>query len=160
MGDHEPLGEPQQRLPTKAITYWRVALGLRTAIAVVIALALEGVAAAAGLPRWLRAIVAVIRGTTAAALIPALRWRRWLYDIRDNDIDLQTGLWTIRRTLVPIRRVQHVDTASGPLQGVFELATVSFHTAAGATQIPALRRDEAEAVRARVGELARTRDDV
>jgi membrane protein YdbS with pleckstrin-like domain len=153
-------GEPQQRLPTKAITYWRVELGLRAAVAVVIALALEGVAADAGLPAWLPASAAFLLGATATTLIPKLRWRRWRYEIRENDIDLQTGLWTIRRTLVPIRRIQHVDTASGPLQGVFDLATVSFHTAAGATEIPALRRDEAEAVRARVGELARTRDDV
>jgi len=70
------------------------------------------------------------------------------------------GLWTIRRTLVPIRRVQHVDTETSLLQTFFDLATVTFHTAAGATEIPALKRAEAERVRSRVAELARTRDDV
>ena len=153
-------GEPQQRLPATAMTYWRVELGIRAVIAVVIAAALGGAADSAGIPAWLPAALVLILGITATALIPRLRWRRWRYEIRDNDIDLQTGLWTIRRTLVPIRRIQHVDTSTGPLQGAFDLATVSFHTAAGATEIPALRRNEAEAVRVRVGELARTRDDV
>mgnify|MGYP006160374619 CR=1 FL=1 len=61
---------------------------------------------------------------------------------RAEEIDLRHGLFTVRRTLVPIRRVQHVDTESGPLQGMFELATVSFHTAAGSTKIPALLRGD------------------
>jgi uncharacterized protein len=96
----------------------------------------------------------------AVVVIPDLRWRRWRYEIRDDEIDLQRGLLSIRRTLVPIRRVQHVDTTVGPLQGAFGLATVEFHTAAGGTEITGLARDEADRVRVRIAELARTRDDV
>jgi membrane protein YdbS with pleckstrin-like domain len=61
---------------------------------------------------------------------------------------------------VPIRRVQHVDTETGPLQGAFELSSVAFFTAAGKTEIPALTTARAEVVRARIAELARTLDDV
>src|SRR5215218_2990068 len=160
MSDDEALPEPQQRLPGAALTYWRLSLGLRAAIAVLIGAALEPAADDAGLPGWLPVTVAFVLGVAATAVIPTVRWRRWRYEIRDNEIDLRTGVWTVRRTLVPIRRVQHVDTESGPLQNMFGLATVSFHTAAGGTEIPALKREEAEAVRGRVGELARTRDDV
>ena len=46
------------------------------------------------------------------------------------------------------------------LNGAFGLATVAFHTAAGETEIPALTTNQAELVRARIAELARTRDDV
>jgi uncharacterized protein len=56
--------------------------------------------------------------------------------------------------------VQHVDTTTGPIQAWFGLATVEFHTAAGGVEIPGLLRSEAEQVRRRVAELARTRDDV
>jgi hypothetical protein len=106
---------------------------------------------------WALAVAAV--GLLAAAVVPELRWRRWRYEVRPEEIDLRHGVFTVRRTLVPIRRVQHVDTESGVLQGMFDLATVSVHTAAGKTAIPALLRGEAEGVRRRVGELARTRDD-
>jgi membrane protein YdbS with pleckstrin-like domain len=104
----------------------------------------------------------IVLGVAAVAAIvaPQVLWSRWRYEVRDEEIDLRHGLLTVRRTLVPIRRIQHVDTESGPVQGMFDLATVSFHTAAGKTRIPALTRGEAEAVRRRVGELARTRDDV
>ena len=93
-------------------------------------------------------------------LLPEIAWRRWRYEVRDDEIDLRHGLLRIRRTLVPIRRVQHVDTSTGPLQAQFDLATVEFHTAAGGVEIPGLLRSEAESVRRRVAELARTRDDV
>jgi hypothetical protein len=60
----------------------------------------------------------------------------------------------LRRTLVPIRRVQHVDTESGlSLQGGCTPRVESVHTAAGATAIPALTRADAERVRARVSVL-------
>jgi uncharacterized protein len=113
-----------------------------------------------GLPIWVLPALVAVLGGVAVAVVPPLRWRRWRYDVREDEIDLRAGLWTVRRTLVPIRRVQHVDTESGLLQTFFDLATVTFHTAAGATEIPALKRAEAERVRSRVAELARTRDDV
>jgi membrane protein YdbS with pleckstrin-like domain len=56
--------------------------------------------------------------------------------------------------------VQHVDTETSLLQNFYDLATVRFYTAAGASEIPALKREEAERVRGRIAELARTRDDV
>jgi uncharacterized protein len=152
--------EPQQRLPAAARTYWRLTLVPWVVILAFAALGLGSRADDIGVPAWLPVAVELLAGVAVIAVVPGLRWSRWRYEIRDDEIDLRAGLWTVRRVLVPIRRVQHVDTSTGPLQGIFELATVSFHTAAGKTEIPALTRAEAEAVRRRVGELARTRDDV
>ena len=72
--------------------------------------------------------------------MPELRWRRWRYEVRDEEIDLRHGTVRITRTLVPMLRVQHVDTTQGPLDQALKLATVVVHTAAGATIIPALLR--------------------
>jgi membrane protein YdbS with pleckstrin-like domain len=105
-------------------------------------------------------LVTVLVGVVTVGIVPGLRWRRWRYEIRDEEIDLRHGAFVIRRTVVPMRRVQHVDTSSGPVQGAFELATVTFHTAAGPVEIPALWRGEADTVRHRVSGLAQTLDDV
>ena len=156
----EALPEPQLRLPEAAVGLWRLELGIVCAGLFVGSLVLAAMAGEVGLPAWIPPAVVVVLAIPALAFVPRLRWRRWRYDVRDDEIDLRSGLWTIQRTLVPIRRVQHVDTESGPLEGAFDLASVTFHTAAGATGIPALTRSEAERVRARVAELARTRDDV
>jgi uncharacterized protein len=156
----DALPEPQQRLPYAAIGLWRLVLGLWSVGLFVGSMALAPAADEVGLPVWVVPAVVAVLGVTAVVVLPRLRWRRWRYEVREDEIDLRAGLWTIRRTLVPIRRVQHVDTESGLLQTFFDLATVTFHTAAGATEIPALQRAEAERVRSRVAELARTRDDV
>ncbi len=109
---------------------------------------------------WVVPLVVLAGALVAVAVVPGLRYRRWRYEVREEEVDLQHGTFVVRRTLVPIRRVQHVDTQTGPLQNLFGVSGVSFHTAAGAVEIPALGAPEAEAVRARVAELARTRDDV
>ena len=130
--------------------------GLLAAIVVRAMLADAGVD---GFWTWLPLIIVATAGPLAAAFLPGLRWRRWRFEIRDDEIDLHHGGLVARRTLVPIRRVQHVDTEAGPMRSSFDLATVSFHTAAGTTSIPVLKKGTAEQVRARVAELARTRDD-
>src|SRR4051812_44114216 len=154
------LPEPQQRLPRAAVGLWRLILGLWTVGLVIASALFIPVADNVGLPAWLFALIVLAIGIAVVVVVPRVRWQRWRYEIREDEIDLRSGLITIRRTLVPIRRIQHVDTESGLLQTFFDLATVTFHTAAGETDIPALTRADAEAVRRRVGELAKTHDDV
>lgn len=148
------MEEPTQRLPREVIGYWTlVALGQG---ALLLAAALV---AAQWVPWWLTVGAALLATIVLAGVVPRLRWRRWRYEVREEEVDLVRGSFVVRRTIIPIRRVQHVDTESGPLQESSGLATVTFHTAAGGIAIPGLRKSEAERVRGRVAELARTRDD-
>jgi membrane protein YdbS with pleckstrin-like domain len=147
------LPEPDRRLPLAAVSYWRARLALQ-ALAVLVA----AIAVAPVLPApftWGVPALVVIGALAAIVVVPPLRHRRWCYAVRDEEIDLHHGTFVVRRTLVPMRRVQHVDTEAGPLLGSFNLAAIAFHTAAGATTIPALDAYNAEQVRARVAELAR-----
>ena len=92
--------------------------------------------------------------------VPELRWRRWRYEVRDEEIDLLHGTVRLTRTLVPMMRVQHVDTTRGPIDQVLGLATVVVHTAAGKTTIPALDEYDAGRLRDRIALLARTPDEL
>jgi uncharacterized protein len=89
-----------------------------------------------------------------------LRWRRWRYEIREDEVDLQRGIFWVSRTLVPLARIQHVDTRQGPLQRRFGLATVVFYTAAGPNEIPELSAPVADGVRDRIAELTREQDEL
>jgi membrane protein YdbS with pleckstrin-like domain len=95
-----------------------------------------------------------------AAVVPDLRWRRWRYEIRPDEVDLQRGIVWVSRTLVPLARNQHVDTRQGPLQRRFGLATVVFYTAAGPNQIPELSAPVAALARDRIAELTREQDEL
>jgi membrane protein YdbS with pleckstrin-like domain len=64
------------------------------------------------------------------------------------------------RQLIPMSRIQHVDTRRGPLQQRFGLSSVVFYTAAGSMEIPALSQERAADVRDRIAELAKVHDDL
>lgn len=93
--------------------------------------------------------------------IPAIRWRRWRYNIDEHEIDLQRGLIVVQRTLVPINRVQHVDTRQGPILRNYNLSDVVITTAATTHQIPALTDEIADTVRGNISTFARrAKEDV
>src|SRR5690625_4133684 len=91
--------------------------------------------------------------------LPKLLWRRWSYEIFDQEIYIQHGILIMSRTLVPMIRVQHVDTQQGPILKRFQLASVTISTAATTHEIPALSDEDASDLRDRISALARVDED-
>ena len=86
-----------------------------------------------------------------------LYYRRWVYQIQDDAIYLERGVFTHVRTLVPYVRIQHVDTSRGPVERLLGLSTLVVYTAGsrGAdVSIPGLTPDRARDLQQRVKELA------
>ncbi len=108
----------------------------------------------------------VVPGAFAVALVawafirPEIEFRQWRFEIRDDEVDLLHGVITRTRQVVPMSRIQHVDTSRGPLQRRYGLATVQFFTAAGAMEIPQLSVERAEQVRDQIAALAKVHDDL
>jgi membrane protein YdbS with pleckstrin-like domain len=105
-------------------------------------------------------LAVLVLAIVVVGVAPGLRWRRWRYEIRPDEVDLQRGILYIGRTLVPLARIQHVDTRQGPLQRRFGLSTVVFYTAAGPNQIPELSTPVAAEVRDRIAALTREQDEL
>ena len=126
--------------------------------------------AAAALVVWLDRVSLVVAAAFALAVltlaalavwtVPNLVWRHWRYEIGETEVDLQHGWLTMTRTLIPLTRVQHVDTRRGPLQRRFGLASVVLFTAAGASEIPALADAVADAARDRIPALPNVQEDL
>ena len=155
---------PREQLDPKARTLWRLSNLLSAGglliflVPVVVGLVWLELA-----PRgWVIAgAVVVVAGAAVAAVLSAdLAWQHWRYEVGEQEVDLQRGLVVRVRTLVPMARIQHVDTRRGPLERRFGLPTVVLHTAAGANEIPALGAPVAEDVRDRIAALANVRDDL
>ncbi len=108
---------------------------------------------------WLGVGAVVLFTLVVAVIIPRLKMHFWRYEIRDNEIDIQHGIIIIRRTLIPMIRVQHVDTEHGPVMRFFGLATLRISTAATNPRIPALSRETAAELRGEISALARVSDE-
>jgi membrane protein YdbS with pleckstrin-like domain len=157
-------GEPAERLDPRAMTLWRI-----TGILNVLPLLVGACIATLALVRLgdvsfffavLPVLAVLALGVVVVGVAPGLRWRRWRYEIRPDEIDLQRGILWIGRTLVPLARIQHVDTRQGPLQRRFGLSTVVFYTAAGPNQIPELSTPVAAGVRDRIAALTGEQDEL
>ncbi len=149
---------PKYRLDPRAKTLWRIS-GVLQALPILAVggfvsyvLVWEGEVAfyLGGLPL----LGAVLLAILLVGVLPGVLWRRWRYEIRPLEVDLQRGIFRITRTLVPMARVQHVDTRRGVLQRRLGLSTVVFYTAAGPNEIPQLASGTASEVRDRISELA------
>ena len=155
---------PSERLDHRARLLWRITGAVQTLLIVLLSGGvIGGLFFGAGAPFYLWAIPAALTALAVLTLviaIPTLRWRRWRYEIRSDEVDLQRGIVWVSRTLVPLARIQHVDTRTGPLERGLGLATVVFYTAAGPNQIPELSAPVAGEVRDRIAELAREQDEL
>jgi membrane protein YdbS with pleckstrin-like domain len=139
------------------------ALAQDEASCVVAGMPAAAVAAGAVERGWFTALAwaaAAVVAVSALAVAPELRWRRWRWDVGEDDVEIRSGTLTVTHTIVPLRRVQHVDTQRGVLEQALGLATVALHTAAGANKIPALAARDAVAVRDRIAALTRTADEL
>ncbi len=54
----------------------------------------------------------------------ATRWR-----LDETGMEILRGVWWKHRIAIPVARVQHVDVSQGPIQRMFDLATLTIHTA-------------------------------
>lgn len=153
---------PQQVISETALKVWRLT-GLFFSMAWwVLAIAAIILAYLFDWPVWVAAaagIVALLITYLSVYLFPLIRWRKWRYEVRETEIEIQSGLLIIKRTLVPMVRVQHVDTKQGPLLRKYNLASVEISTAATMHEIPALDMTEADDLRFYISRMASVEEE-
>jgi uncharacterized protein len=111
------------------------------------------------IPVWICGGLLVLSLVIYTWLIPAVKYKRFRYELFEEELEIESGLIFISNVLVPMVRVQHVELGSGPLMRKFGLATVSVVTAATTHKIAGLKREEAEALKRRIGQLAKVEAD-
>jgi len=154
--------QPNKRISKRALTVWKLYGWIN---AIIISILAIGVITLSLLFDWsvwfiVAAIaIPIIQIILFVFVLPTLKWRRWRYEVREEEIELQHGIFIVKRTLVPMVRVQHVDTEQGPILRKYRLATISISTAATVHQIPALDIDEADSLRDSISALARVAED-
>lgn len=154
---------PKQRIAKDAIKAWR----LTALILLIIPIALTGASwylmyTFNFLVFWIPIVLSIITLLDLIItpfFIPKWRWRRWRYEVVDEEIYIQHGILIVTQTLIPMIRIQHVDTKQGPILSKYKLATLTITTAATTHEIPALSENEATELRDLISELARVEQD-
>ncbi|MDX6152951.1 PH domain-containing protein [Marinococcus sp. PL1-022] len=156
---------PSQRISEDALTVWRFKGMIEMAIVSFIPFALLVLAFWFGWSEWVRwalgaiLVFLVFFSVWYAWVLPKWQWQRWRYEVYETEVELQYGVIISKHVLIPMVRVQHVDTAQGPIYKRYGLSTVTISTAAGMHEIPALKEETAPELRNRIAFLAGTDDD-
>ena len=155
---------PKHRLDPRMLKVWRQG----SLVAIIVTLVIAAVAVALALHfSW---PLPIVYGIAAAILLievldlaisPRIQYETWRYDVTPTDIDLCCGIFVKKRIVVPLVRVQHVESKQGPIMKASGLASVLVSTAGESFEIPGLAEAEAAELRDRVAELARlAKEDV
>lgn len=150
---------PQEKLSEKYITLLRInrsILIIPLALICIIPLVIASTAFY-GVGIWLILVIALfaIWFVLGVLVMPQLRWKYFAYASSPDELDIAQGIFWKRHDVVPLIRVQDVDTRQGPIMRKLGLSSVTVSTAAGDHNIPGLVEADAIALREHLAYLAR-----
>lgn len=150
--------EPSHMLDERMVRVWRIqeAIGLAASAAVAASVAVP-VTLNLGVIPWVYALCGAVVAVQLVCLLvlPQIRYRRWRYEVTTTDVLIRSGLIVVSTSVIPMVRVQHVETKQGPVLKANGLASITVTTAGSSFEIPGLAADEAERLRDQVAVLAR-----
>ncbi|MGG4167795.1 PH domain-containing protein [Rossellomorea vietnamensis] len=156
------IREPQKRISPLALKVWKIYGVLESLVVAALAAGAIVLTFIFDWSSWVTVIsvgVFILFTYVFVFLLPTIKWKRWRYEVREQEIELQRGILIVKRTLVPMVRVQHVDTVQGPILKRYGLSTITISTAATVHEIPALDMEEADDLRNSISQLARVAED-
>ncbi|MBO0840246.1 MAG: PH domain-containing protein [Sciscionella sp.] len=128
------LRDPQHQVSPTARWWWatRAAIRWLIVIAAVVALVLF-----ADAPAWLLYAAVVCTGLAIAHVVvmPLWRYRVHRWEASADAVYAFTGWLSTQWRVVPLSRIQTVDTKRGALERLFRLATVTVTTASAAGEV-------------------------
>jgi membrane protein YdbS with pleckstrin-like domain len=110
--------------------------------------------------RWGIVGIVFLVAVLALIVLPPIRYQVFWYAISTTEIDIQHGIIFVKRSVVPMHRVQNLRTERGPMADHYRMTNLKIKTAAGSVSISGLDRVEADELCDRISRLADVSDDV
>ena len=100
--------------------------------------------------------------TVTKLVSPKILYNWYRYAINEEEINIRSGVFVKKTSIVPIERVQKIEMSRGPVERRYGLASVSVVTAGGDVDVQYLPAAEAEEIAAslkrKVSRIARGRE--
>ncbi|WP_161928272.1 PH domain-containing protein [Gordonia crocea] len=149
------LREPANQVEPRARTLWRIVplvVGIPAfLIATIVALAVPQARAAA----IAVAVAALVATLFFTVVVPEWRYRFHRWEVSPAAVYTQSGWFRRTAVIIPIARIQVVDTEAGPIEQLLRLATLTVTTASSAGTIRIVGLD-AETARRIAADLTTT----
>jgi len=149
-------GEPLRSLAPSIRAVWRIKMAGLSTLLFLPALFYDLThlfAPASWLPFGVLSGTVLVGATLYSLFWPRLRYQSWGFALRPEEIYMEHGVLRHVRTVVPLRRIQHVDVSQDLVEREFALGRLVVHTAGSRSSdvvIPGLPLPEAEEIRDKI----------
>jgi uncharacterized protein len=92
-------------------------------------------------------------------VIPPIKYRHYGYEIRDDEVEIQHGVFIVKRMIIPMIRIQNIETEQGPIMKKYNLASLHISTAATEHEVKGLAVETATELRQKIAQLAKVSDE-
>lgn len=94
----------------------------------------------------LASIILIIIMLINSFIYPIIEYRQWRYIITNDKIEFTEGIYFVRKVIIPIIRIQHIQLNQGPINKFLNLCNISIFTAGGQHKIPNIELKKAEEI--------------
>ncbi len=141
-----------KKLPRKARWNMLIADIISSIIILTIAFIIKSVVYSFSIPMLIKKIVdgifyiVIVFSISDIVLTQLIGYKRVQYIITEKSIETYTGIFYIKHEIVPIRKMQQIDIEIGPINKLFNLASVTVITAGGSIDLEYIEKVEAEEI--------------
>lgn len=91
---------------------------------------------------WVVGIIVVLL-LVSTFIYPTIEYRQWKYMITNDKVDFIEGIFSTKRTIIPIVRIQQIAISQGIINKHFNIVDLKIHTAGGSHVIPNIEKEKA-----------------
>lgn len=156
--------EPQHKLPKESLRVGLIGDGIFDVVVLLIFAVLFGLDHLLEWPAWIGTVLMILLIVSIPLGIvgyfaTVIDHRNWRYDIDEEYVQLRQGAWFQKDQLIPVTKIQSVETKQGPLLRRYKLRAVEIETMAGEYSIPALPDKEAYALRDEIAAYSKAKEE-
>jgi len=159
------INEPSDTISSKAISVWRISNVLKNSIALILLCILLYLSHTFSWYSWINIILYVMISFVILMALydffihPVYLQRTWRYDISEHVVQLKYGFFHKHHIIIPVSRIEYVNTRQGPLLRRYHLSAMTIGTITSQHDIPALEETIARDLRYKIISLAQINDE-